>query len=63
MGSQGYSQVLVSGVGCWMSRGIIVPSLLFAVALVVSPVRCILEDEKTKCTTLVADLAKETPQW
>ena len=63
MGSHRYSQVLVPGVGCLVSRGIIVPSLLFAVALVVSPVRCILEDEKTKYTTLVADLAKETPQW
>jgi len=42
MGSHGYSQVLVSWVGCLVSRGIIVPFLLFVVVLVVSPVRFIL---------------------
>ncbi len=42
MGSHGYSQVLVSLVGCLVSRGIIAPFLLFAVVLVVSPVRFIL---------------------
>jgi hypothetical protein len=42
MGSHGYSQVLVSLVGCLVSRGIIAPFLLFVVVLVVSPVRFIL---------------------
>ena len=42
MGNHGYSQVSVSLDGCFVSRGIIVPSLLFVVVLVVSPVRCIL---------------------
>jgi hypothetical protein len=42
MGSHGSSQVLVSWVGCLVSRGIIVPFLFFVVVLVVSPVRCIL---------------------
>ena len=42
MGNHGYSQVSVSLDGCFVSLGIIVPSLLFVVVLVVSPVRFIL---------------------
>src|SRR5437870_911394 len=42
MGNHGYSQVSVSLDGCFVSLGIIVPSLPFVVVLVVAPVRCIL---------------------
>jgi hypothetical protein len=42
MGNHGYSQVSVSLDGCFVSLGIIVPSLLFVVVLVVPPVRFIL---------------------
>ena len=42
MGNHGYSQVSVSLDGCFVSLGVIVPSLLFVVVLVVSPVRFIL---------------------
>jgi len=42
MGNHGYSQVSVSLDGCFVSLGIIVPSLLFVVVLGVSQVRFII---------------------